>query len=415
MEKFHECFTIKKGFVDDNVVDLHEMYADRCNTYPFGELYNFASNTKYITKFRGTLATTYKDRIHDMVFVSGLKLHSDKDLSGGMYNKSYGSLYNHTLGTGQKYFITIGRKRFAYATLESLIEIQEIEASRIKYPLCIFVHYKSSGTFTKHLWQCKISASRLMKRFRGSEFAFACKHPTFTNCIEWDKHYCKCRQGFLGKYCDEVYCSPSTCLHGGTCEAHGSYEFCKCTPGWSGRKCEIKVTSCKDNPCQGQSSCTDVMFYYICHCAPDRTGMNCEEEAGPCRSSPCRNGGVCVAATNAVFSCACKPPYTGDTCESIAKDAATEKTISATFLFASAFVPSMIIATLISLCFIRANTEYGGGKFKSRSGLESGTSRFFRTMNQSVTGRKTGLSFTMTRRMKSGTTTSPKSKTLSKY
>ncbi|CDW53243.1 Ribosomal L7Ae domain containing protein [Trichuris trichiura] len=314
----NECITISKVITEDKDVDLHKVYGDKCGEFPKGELCNFTTGTEYKQKLRAALINNFKEKIPEMIFLTGLKIHSDKDLSGSARNKSYGSGFG--LVRDQKYFITVGRRKYEYTTIESLIDMKEATKFDAQYPGCVYLRYKNTGKLNPYLFSCKISVAQIKIWFPQAGVGVPCKHSTFSNCKEWSGDYCKCKAGYEGKYCDK------------------------------------KVTSCKDNPCQGQSSCTDVMFYYICHCAPDRTGMNCEVEAGPCRSSPCRNGGICLAVTNSVFSCTCKAPYTGDTCESIAKEDAEEKSFSATILFATAFVPSMIIATLISICFIQKSS-----------------------------------------------------------
>lgn len=89
---------------------------------------------------------------------------------------------------------------------------------------------------------------------------------------------CRCREGFLGDYCQyRNPCESNTCKNGGTCEAASliGKPTCKCAPGFTGEECQYSES-------------------HLCYV-----------------SQPCQNGGTCHPHGQDTYECVCLPGFTG--------------------------------------------------------------------------------------------------------
>lgn len=84
-------------------------------------------------------------------------------------------------------------------------------------------------------------------------------------------------------YFENVGCSSSPCLYGGTCVdlLNGNYE-CQCPEGFYGDYCEKSVDPCDSNPCGTAGVCHTMNerspLPYYCTCNNQQTyGLNCDE------------------------------------------------------------------------------------------------------------------------------------------
>eukprot|EP00731_Ephydatia_muelleri_P026140 Em0018g240a len=66
--------------------------------------------------------------------------------------------------------------------------------------------------------------------------------------------------GFDGPTCsnDINYCTPTTCLNGGTCyDGYGTYTNCTCAPGFNGTTCSNDINYCTPTTCLNGSTCVE--------------------------------------------------------------------------------------------------------------------------------------------------------------
>ncbi|KAK3910026.1 Neurogenic locus Notch protein [Frankliniella fusca] len=164
---------------------------------------------------------------------------------------------------------------------------------------------------------------------------------------------CYCQPGFTGKRCDMQFrmCGSMPCLNGGDCVDVVDGFTCKCGPGYSGERCEHKVPLCHDKSCRAGQECVDLGNTVACNCPAGTSPPDCKptppppkvsrlrlrlgsarlgsvhcftsnwndnsvtpcSRLQPCSSSPCRHGGTCYNSGRG-FYCACRPGYTGTTC-----------------------------------------------------------------------------------------------------
>ncbi|XP_052123536.1 delta and Notch-like epidermal growth factor-related receptor [Frankliniella occidentalis] len=129
---------------------------------------------------------------------------------------------------------------------------------------------------------------------------------------------CYCQPGFTGKRCDLQFrmCGSMPCLNGGDCVDVVDGFTCKCGPGYSGERCENKVPLCHDKSCRAGQECVDLGNTITCRCPVGTSPPDCKPTPAPpkpCSSSPCRHGGTCYNSDRG-FYCACRPGYTGTTC-----------------------------------------------------------------------------------------------------
>lgn len=105
-------------------------------------------------------------------------------------------------------------------------------------------------------------------------------------------YYCDCPPGYTGKHCelkhDPSFCTPNTCLHGGTCELSANSD-------------ELAMATAN----------------YKCDCAEGFFGPHCERRVDICMSGTiaCINGGVCVNGDPSIgleAGCKCPAGFTGN-------------------------------------------------------------------------------------------------------
>ena len=118
--------------------------------------------------------------------------------------------------------------------------------------------------------------------------------------------------------CSDLNCIQGRCLR----YSNVPQSFCQCHPGWSGRLCQISLTSlCSaDAVCLGE----DIYHRSICLCPKDKFGPRCLVENDVCAkrnsSSICLNGGECLSNDKDVleeqrWTCICRRGFTGNRCE----------------------------------------------------------------------------------------------------
>uniref|UniRef100_H3CDA3 Slit homolog 1b (Drosophila) n=1 Tax=Tetraodon nigroviridis TaxID=99883 RepID=H3CDA3_TETNG len=78
-----------------------------------------------------------------------------------------------------------------------------------------------------------------------------------------------------------------------------------------------KCSPCVSSPCQNQGVCKDDHTQlFTCTCKPGFTGKHCETPVDACVSNPCTNGGVCLSdEQTGGFRCACAFGFHGTFCE----------------------------------------------------------------------------------------------------
>ncbi|XP_004375704.1 protein crumbs homolog 2 [Trichechus manatus latirostris] len=150
-------------------------------------------------------------------------------------------------------------------------------------------------------------------------------------------------------------CTPTPCLHGGTCHDLFDAFACACGPGWEGPRCEVPADPCRSAPCARGRCQARPDGRFECRCPPGFVGPRCRlpalpEECGlnftclnggrceagpwgancscqegfagqrcqipifPCEANPCLNGGTCRAA-GGEYECTCSATFSGQFCE----------------------------------------------------------------------------------------------------
>lgn len=87
------------------------------------------------------------------------------------------------------------------------------------------------------------------------------------------------------------------CIYDTACEDNFQ---CKCQPGFSGKKCQINIDECSNNPCLNGARClqTEKPNDYKCECTPGFSGKNCQIERSllkfnVCKLYGCENNSTC--------------------------------------------------------------------------------------------------------------------------
>ncbi|MFT7796596.1 protein crumbs 1-like [Arapaima gigas] len=108
-------------------------------------------------------------------------------------------------------------------------------------------------------------------------------------------------------------CSPSPCLHGGSCVDLFNLFNCSCLTGWSGPHCELNRDMCASDPCF-HGNCSILPEYkYKCNCEAGYTGVNCEAQVDACLVHRCGYGATCLRGIKG-YSCLCPENSTGAYC-----------------------------------------------------------------------------------------------------
>ncbi|KAL5467520.1 hypothetical protein EMCRGX_G031763 [Ephydatia muelleri] len=133
---------------------------------------------------------------------------------------------------------------------------------------------------------------------------------TYTNCT--------CAPGFNGPTCsnDINYCTPTTCLNGGTCvEGLGPLTSCSCAVGFAGSNCNTDLPFCTSTTCLNGGTCVEGLGPLTsCSCAVGFAGSNCNTDVPICTSTTCLNGGTCVEGLGPLTSCSCAVGFAGSNC-----------------------------------------------------------------------------------------------------
>ncbi|XP_075227942.1 cell polarity complex component crumbs isoform X2 [Lycorma delicatula] len=131
---------------------------------------------------------------------------------------------------------------------------------------------------------------------------------------------CDCGHQFTGKKCDikvsSSLCENNPCHNGGTCLLKGGIAYeCLCPPGFSGSDCETNIDECDSMPCQNGGTCKDGVNNYTCSCGRSGyTGPNCEININECEDNPCLNRGTCFDNYGG-YTCQCATGFGGQNCE----------------------------------------------------------------------------------------------------
>lgn len=70
-------------------------------------------------------------------------------------------------------------------------------------------------------------------------------------------------------------CTPSPCLHGGTCRDLFNVFHCSCGPAWEGRLCEARADPCRSSPCVRGQCHPRPDGRFECRCLPGFSGPRC--------------------------------------------------------------------------------------------------------------------------------------------
>ncbi|XP_068607543.1 slit homolog 1 protein-like [Brachionichthys hirsutus] len=134
--------------------------------------------------------------------------------------------------------------------------------------------------------------------------------------------YCDCRLLWLSDWVKSGYKEPGIARCSGPRGLEGKLllttppEKFQCL-GAVDPSVQAKCSPCVASPCQNQGACrVDHAQLYTCTCRPGFTGKRCETPVDACASNPCTNGGICVSGgQGGGFSCACAFGFHGTFCE----------------------------------------------------------------------------------------------------
>lgn len=103
----------------------------------------------------------------------------------------------------------------------------------------------------------------------------------------------------MGDYCQYLIneCKALKCQNGGVCASRyktNRLDICDCSStGYKGRRCKIDIDECLNTSwCQNNGTCTNTPGNYTCECKYPAYGLTCEQ----CRFTPvngkCINSGI---------------------------------------------------------------------------------------------------------------------------
>ena len=140
---------------------------------------------------------------------------------------------------------------------------------------------------------------------------------------------CQCPIGFTGQNCEinANECTSNPCNNSGVCtDGFGSY-ICSCLDGFTGRNCDIKcpeghigercetdLNYCTPSSCLNGGTCMELANNYTCLCPPQYTGKDCDI-INDCTVNICNHGGTCVDSQSTGYQCQCGASYKGNHCE----------------------------------------------------------------------------------------------------
>jgi len=121
-----------------------------------------------------------------------------------------------------------------------------------------------------------------------------------------------CPSGLTGDACDEDIDEcltkdyTSICQYGTCTNSYGDFS-CHCEPGWEGKKCNININDCLENPCV-HGFCQDEHIGFECTCnvgwEKHENGKDCTVNINECwPDNPCGHG-TCID-TDGAFNCIC--------------------------------------------------------------------------------------------------------------
>ena len=156
-----------------------------------------------------------------------------------------------------------------------------------------------------------------------------CAHGGSCSVGESGDYACACSPGYAGENCevDIDECSSSPCLSGGVCTDGVNGFVCACPDQLAGRQCEISCPDgysgefcgvaspyCSPETCLNGGSCSEEYGGFSCACPPSHTGARCELE-NSCSINVCLNGGECGNRPSGEFECSCDGDFEGQSCE----------------------------------------------------------------------------------------------------
>ncbi|XP_003972277.3 slit homolog 1b isoform X2 [Takifugu rubripes] len=134
--------------------------------------------------------------------------------------------------------------------------------------------------------------------------------------------YCDCRLLWLSDWVKSGYKEPGIARCAGPSGTEGKLLLTTPTDSFQCNgpvepSVRAKCSPCVSSPCQNQGVCRDDHTQlFTCTCKPGFTGKHCETPVDACVSNPCTNGGVCLSDEQTRgFSCACAFGFHGTFCE----------------------------------------------------------------------------------------------------
>ena len=127
-----------------------------------------------------------------------------------------------------------------------------------------------------------------------------------------------CTEGFGESNCSTglIFCTPTTCMNGGTCtEERGIVISCDCPIGFTGLLCETDLPDCEPTTCDNGGTCVEKYGPAThCICAEGFNGTSCGIDLSFCDVDKCLNGGTCHEGFGRMKTCDCAPGFTGTNC-----------------------------------------------------------------------------------------------------